>query len=71
MSPLFDVQVVRTETYTETIVVEAASAEAAEAEIEKRLEDGWDAVFPNKEGEYDECSSGVGRVEPHAPDTDD
>ena len=65
MSPFYDVLVTRTETWTETARVEAKNAKAAEADVEEKLKEGWDAVFPtNPDGEYCTCDSEVTSVTP-------
>lgn len=61
----FSVVVKRTETYTATIVVDAVSAIEAQLTIQDKLDaGGWDDVFPDDDGNYDECFSVVNNVSP-------
>lgn len=67
--PKYAMYVVRTDTFTAAVVVEAASQREAAFAIEATLQiGGWAAVFGGNEGDYQDCASVVIPREPSSRD---
>ena len=67
--PKYELDVLRNDTFTAKVVVEAASQRKAAFAIEATLQiGGWAAVFGGNEGDYQDCESEVIPREPSSWD---